>query len=246
MNKCTIRISSTVFFLIAGFASTSALACATCGCSLSTDAAMGYSSAAGWRLSLQYDYINQNQLRSGTSSISSAQVAAINDAGGNQEVERSTINRYTTVGLSYMPNARLEFQPAAALHRPQPQHLWRSDQPAYPGPDKRGDRLQPGRHQVHRQLAGTAAHAQPRLPARRKAAYRRLWRTQRRRHRHRRSQSRRIHHSGPTRKIPRRAISSTPACRPAPAAPTSSSVRTTTRRSARISMPSSMGNTRRR
>jgi hypothetical protein len=105
MNKCIMRVSSTVFLLIAGFASTSALACATCGCSLSTDAAMGYSSAAGWRLSLQYDYIDQSQLRSGTGSISSARVAAINDAGGDQEVERSTINRYTTVSLSYRPNA---------------------------------------------------------------------------------------------------------------------------------------------
>lgn len=105
MKKCTIRASSTVFLLIAGFATTSALACATCGCSLSTDAATGYSSAAGWRLNVQYDYINQSQLRSGTGGISSAQVAAINDAGGDQEVERGTTNRYTTVGLSYRPSA---------------------------------------------------------------------------------------------------------------------------------------------
>ena len=31
----------------------SALACATCGCSLASDAAMGYSAASGWRVSLQ-------------------------------------------------------------------------------------------------------------------------------------------------------------------------------------------------
>lgn len=105
MTNCASRVASTVFLLIAGFATTSALACATCGCSLSTDAAMGYSSAAGWRLNVQYDYINQSQLRSGTGSISSARVAAINDAGGDQEVERGTINRYTTVGLSYQPRA---------------------------------------------------------------------------------------------------------------------------------------------
>jgi hypothetical protein len=105
MNNCVSRVSSTVVLLTAGFAATSALACATCGCSLSTDAAMGYSSAAGWHLSLQYDYIDQSQLRSGTGSISSARVAAINDTGGNQEVERGTINRYTTVGMSYRPSA---------------------------------------------------------------------------------------------------------------------------------------------
>jgi hypothetical protein len=66
---------------------------------------MGYSSVTGWRLNLQYDYINQDQLRSGGSTISSAQVAAINNAGGNQEVEHGTTNRYTTVGLSYRPSA---------------------------------------------------------------------------------------------------------------------------------------------
>jgi hypothetical protein len=86
-----------------------ALACATCGCSLSTDAAMGYSDIPGWRASLEFDFINQDQLRSGTSSISNAQVAAINDAGGSQEVEKQTINRYITAGLSYRPNGDWNF-----------------------------------------------------------------------------------------------------------------------------------------
>lgn len=87
-----------------------AWACATCGCALSSDAAMGYSSGTGWLLSLQYDYINQNQLRSGTHAISPAQVAAINDAGGDQEVENGTINRYVTLGLSYAPSADWNFR----------------------------------------------------------------------------------------------------------------------------------------
>src|SRR5208282_567582 len=78
-----------------------ALACATCGCSLSSDAAMGYSAGTGWRVSAEYNYIDQDQLRSGRNSISPAQVAAINDAGGDQEVENDTINRYLTVGISY-------------------------------------------------------------------------------------------------------------------------------------------------
>jgi hypothetical protein len=85
------------------------LACATCGCSLSTDAAMGYSDMPGWRASLEFDFINQDQLRSGTSSISNSQVAAINDAGGSQEVEKQTINRYITAGLSYRPNGDWNF-----------------------------------------------------------------------------------------------------------------------------------------
>lgn len=83
----------------------SALACATCGCSLSTDAAAGYTANAGWYVNLEYNYLNQNQLRSGTHSVPATQVAAINDAGGDQEVERGTINRYTTLGLTYAPNA---------------------------------------------------------------------------------------------------------------------------------------------
>ncbi len=66
---------------------------------------MGYSASAGWRLSLQYDYIDQSQLRSGSSAVSPSQVAAINEAGGNQEVEQRTINRYRTLGLAYSPNA---------------------------------------------------------------------------------------------------------------------------------------------
>ena len=80
-------------------------ACAACGCSLSSEAATGYSSTTGWSVSLQYDYINQNQLRTGTGSISSSQAASINDAGGSQEVEHGTINRYITLGLGYSPSA---------------------------------------------------------------------------------------------------------------------------------------------
>ena len=80
-----------------------AIACATCGCSLSTDAAMGYSTDTGWRVSLQYDFLNQNQLRIGGHAVSSSEVAAINDAGGDQEVEHETINRYTTLGLAWSP-----------------------------------------------------------------------------------------------------------------------------------------------
>jgi len=87
-----------------------AFACATCGCSLSSDAAMGYSAVPGWRVTAEYDYIDQSQLRSGTKGISPAQVAAINDAGGDQEIENDTVNRYLTVGISYAPNADWNFK----------------------------------------------------------------------------------------------------------------------------------------
>ncbi|MBI1422345.1 MAG: transporter [Gammaproteobacteria bacterium] len=73
-------------------------ACATCGCSLSTDAATGFSTEAGWRLNLQYDYIDQDQLRHGSGAAS-----VVPD--GN-EFEHQTRNQYITASLSYAPNPR--------------------------------------------------------------------------------------------------------------------------------------------
>lgn len=70
---------------------------------------MGYSDIPGWSVSFEFDFINQDQLRHGTSSISNSQIAAINDAGGTQEVEKQTINRYFTMGLSYRPNGDWNF-----------------------------------------------------------------------------------------------------------------------------------------
>jgi hypothetical protein len=71
--------------------------CATCGCTLNADAAMGYSSMPGWRLSFEYDYIHQDELRSGTHVLGGV-------PDGN-ELERETLNRYYTVGLDYSPTA---------------------------------------------------------------------------------------------------------------------------------------------
>jgi hypothetical protein len=76
-------------------------ACATCGCTLSADAAMGYSAAAGWRAYLQYDYIPQTQLRSGTHAASASDVV---DNPTTGELEHETISHYVTFGLSYSPD----------------------------------------------------------------------------------------------------------------------------------------------
>jgi hypothetical protein len=72
-------------------------ACASCGCTLNADAAMGYSAEPGWRLSLEYDYIHQDQLRSGTHAISAVP--------NGFELEHDTLNRYLTAGVDYSPNA---------------------------------------------------------------------------------------------------------------------------------------------
>lgn len=112
----TFRISIAAALALFSFSTINdAFACATCGCSLSTDAAMGYSASTGWRVSADYSFINQDQLRTGTGTISPAQVAAINDAGGNQEVEHQTINRYLTFGLSYSPGADWNYRLLAPL-----------------------------------------------------------------------------------------------------------------------------------
>jgi hypothetical protein len=72
-------------------------ACATCGCTLNSDAALGYFAEPGFRLSFEYDYIHQDQLRSGRHAISSVPEGA--------ELERDTLNRYLTLGLDYSPTA---------------------------------------------------------------------------------------------------------------------------------------------
>lgn len=58
---------------------------------------MGYSTEPGWRLSLEYDYIHQDQLRSGSHAISGVP--------NGFELEHDTFNRYLTAGVDYSPNA---------------------------------------------------------------------------------------------------------------------------------------------
>jgi hypothetical protein len=86
-----------LMMFIAAMAPRLALACASCGCTLNADAAMGYSASAGWRMSVESDYLHQDELRSGTRSASGV-------PDGN-ELERETLNRYITAGVSYSPNS---------------------------------------------------------------------------------------------------------------------------------------------
>ena len=84
-----------------------AQACATCGCTLSTDAATGYSAQAGWRVNLEYVFLDQDELRHGSGGVSPAQI--VNDpsdpSAGASEIEKDTLNRYINLGISYHPNA---------------------------------------------------------------------------------------------------------------------------------------------
>jgi outer membrane putative beta-barrel porin/alpha-amylase len=86
-------------------------ACATCGCTVDSDAAMGYSAASGWRVNLEYTYIDQDELRAGTGSTGPAPVVnnPSNSALFGGEIEKQTINRYLTLGLSYRPDSDWNF-----------------------------------------------------------------------------------------------------------------------------------------
>lgn len=94
-------VSATSLLLIAALAPSPSWACATCGCTLNADAALGYMSQPGWRLSFEYDYIHQDQLRRGRHAVSRV-------PDGN-ELERETLNRYLTLGLDYSPSADWNF-----------------------------------------------------------------------------------------------------------------------------------------
>jgi len=82
-------------------------ACATCGCTVNSDAAMGYSTASGWRVNLEYTYIDQDELRGGTGYATPSAVVnnPSNPSLGGGEIEKDTINKYFTLGVSYRPSA---------------------------------------------------------------------------------------------------------------------------------------------
>ena len=92
------RILGRTLLALATTVPATVLACASCGCSLSSDwDSQGFSSHSGFKLDLRYDDINQNQDRAGTST------ATYNSATG-EENELYTHNRYITATLDYTVN----------------------------------------------------------------------------------------------------------------------------------------------
>jgi hypothetical protein len=96
-----------------------AQACATCGCTLSTDAATGYSAQAGWRVNVEYVWLDQDELRRGDSSVSPGEVVdrPADPAADASEIERDTYNRYINVAVSWRPNADWSFSLLAPFVR---------------------------------------------------------------------------------------------------------------------------------
>jgi hypothetical protein len=104
LHRNSLGLLASALVLLTG--SHHALACATCGCALSSDGAIGYGTGGGFHVSLQYDYLDQDQLRHGGNSASRSQAATIPD----QEVENKTTTRFTTLGLSYTPDANWNYR----------------------------------------------------------------------------------------------------------------------------------------
>jgi hypothetical protein len=76
-------------------------ACAACGCTLSKDwGTQGINTTPGFTFDLSYDYINQNQLRYGSSKASTAQISNL-VLDPDQEVEDYTTTRTTTATFNY-------------------------------------------------------------------------------------------------------------------------------------------------
>jgi len=79
-------------------------ACASCGCTLSSDfLSQGLKAKHGFMFDIRYDYLNQNHLRSGTGTISSVDASKVDN--GSREVEEYTKNQYITLGMDYIVNS---------------------------------------------------------------------------------------------------------------------------------------------
>ncbi|MGH8211971.1 MAG: transporter [Rhodanobacteraceae bacterium] len=82
-------------------------ACATCGCTLSTDAATGYSAQTGWRVNFEYVWLDQDELRRGNDGASPQEIIdrPADPFAEESEIERDTYNRYINLAVSWHPNA---------------------------------------------------------------------------------------------------------------------------------------------
>lgn len=88
-----------IIFVVASLVPDVSWACASCGCTLSPN--WEENSGQGFKLDFRYDYINQNQLRSGASTISAAEASQRVNQGNAQEIESYTKNNYLTLTGEY-------------------------------------------------------------------------------------------------------------------------------------------------
>jgi hypothetical protein len=102
-----IRTTSSHLFLVlipllAAASACSSRACSVCGCSLSSDwAAQGYDMSSGVDGFLNFQYYNQDNLRTGTGTVDKALMAVPN----TQEIQQDTLTRGTTLGLDFVASS---------------------------------------------------------------------------------------------------------------------------------------------
>jgi hypothetical protein len=98
-----MKAFSLAFFCVGAIASNGALACSSCGCTLTTDwATQGFGSVTpGFTMDLRFDYLDQTQLRSGTKAVDRGSLAIPNDS----EIQQRTRNLNYSLFLDYTANA---------------------------------------------------------------------------------------------------------------------------------------------
>jgi hypothetical protein len=88
-------------------------ACSVCGCSLSSDwAAQGYATLPGLETGIRFEYFEQSDLRSGTSSVDRSTLTFTND----NEIQQKTLNRNTWLDLNYVASSSWAFSAAIPYH----------------------------------------------------------------------------------------------------------------------------------
>ena len=96
-TRTLLNITLTLTFFVGG---SEAFACASCGCTLSTDlVSQGINTTPGFSTDLSYSYLNQNEQRYGSGKASGAQINTLNAAG--QEIEAFTRTQTLTAALNY-------------------------------------------------------------------------------------------------------------------------------------------------
>lgn len=105
MNPFFFSRSGWLLALGAGLAvagTSHAVACSVCGCSLSSDwAAQGYATRPGLDAGVRFEYFDQTNLRSGTSSVDRSTLTFPAD----DEIQQRTLNRNTWLDLNYVLNS---------------------------------------------------------------------------------------------------------------------------------------------
>jgi len=79
----------------------SALACSSCGCTLSSDWLVQGGQYSGFHADLRFDYFNQDDLRTGTHRVDRGSLELPNE----REIQQETINRNYNLFLDYSPQA---------------------------------------------------------------------------------------------------------------------------------------------